>query len=171
MPVSIAQSVPSKDDGLLYDMCMIIYPIRNGFRIHPLIDKNSQWRCERSPQNDDRGDRATINARKESLKTVGMLPHTRRGPIVTTTTNANNYAEAACKFHLLHWATLNDALKECAEEDPRNPKIIRALGAGYTDVTVLSYNTPSIVQKFIKGYQNLLNSEAQATTFIEVCDL
>ena len=154
---------------------MLLYPVRKGFRILPLVDKSKIWRCTRSQHNEDRGDRSTINARKDSLKNVGLLPHTRRGPICTTVNPDNNFSDAQCKFALLHWGTLNQALKECAEEEASslnpNPKIQRALARGYHDVIVLHHDTPAIDQKFIKLYQNFLNDQAQATTFIEVSDI
>jgi len=131
------------------------------------LNSAGEWMLERDPEN-DRGDKSTIADRKLSVETCGIIDGLRAGAWLVAV--GTDTLVGVCKYTILHWATLNDGIRDAWKADPKgeNKTLWRAIRKGFENCLVFAHNTPKIVKTWIKDLGNSMNGSATLTTFVEV---
>ena len=150
-----------------------VYPIATGVRLRMLSNDKKTWLLSRSEHNRSRGDRSSIDDKKTSLKSIGVLDiGSGGGPwALPLDSNQSHGDTAEQRFGLLHWATRNDALYELWTEDPEGtqyPEVAKAIEAGFNNCTIWNHKTPHIVKEYLVECGNLTNHVQTSTTLIEI---
>ncbi|CAK0825567.1 unnamed protein product, partial [Prorocentrum cordatum] len=123
---------------------------------------------DRDPRN-DRGDEGSIDDRAASVWKHGIM-EVRAPPTLIEPPEGDDTAVGE-RFMALDWATLIEGAKQCyARPDfNTNKMLVESLSKPIMGCRLLFKDTPDAVCKFYVDYKNEVNTEATATTYLQVC--
>ncbi|CAK0797145.1 unnamed protein product, partial [Prorocentrum cordatum] len=130
--------------------------------IRPVTSKN-EWAFKRDVENKGRGDKGSIQKRKESFLRSGLLP-TRGGPFLYEHGDSMRTEE----YLVGHWATFLEGCECVFRENPDHVHMVKMRKEGIAHSRVYLRRTPAYARSFIAELGNAEADVLTLTTPIEM---
>ncbi|CAK0814127.1 unnamed protein product [Prorocentrum cordatum] len=127
------------------------------------VTSNNEWAFKRGVENKGRGDKGSVQKRKESFLRSGMLP-TRGGPFLCEREDPTRTEE----YTVGNWVTFLEGCECVFQESPDHPHMIKMIKEGVAHARVYVRRTPAYARSFIAELGSAEADVVTLTTPIEM---
>ena len=151
----------------MHDQLIAWYCINKSYS-HQLLTADGAWSSVRGFHNQHRGDKGSIQQRKVSVESVGIMLNVRKGPWIKD----KDPSDPQSKLQIEHWATLLDGAQAAWLEDvqKKNAVLQKSINTPIDGALLFHHRMPSDASKFNVYMGNLLNAIVTIFTIIEVIE-